>query len=197
VAEATTSKRTTRAAGSATRKAARPRAKQRPPDTATAARTTVAEVTAGSRYLTAVIEHAAEQAQAWEAANRALVEEVGALQRTTADRLSQQGTSQLGADAPADLAGVLEAQQAYVDELNAAAETYRSAYEHAILGYTERAESLLAESRRQAAADFGAYVDELRSELAGSATEADPQALAQLGLALLAMSQLSAATSPG
>ena len=191
MAESTTSKRTARATGAAAKRAARPAAAK---SRTAAAEAAVSGATAGSRYLTTVVEHAVEQVEEWEAANRSLVEEIGALQRKAAGQLPQATPFEvLATDPLTDVAGLLEAQQAYVDGISTAAEAYRTGYEQAIVDYTKRAEALWEGSRRRAAADLADYVDDLRKELSASASDADPGALANLGVALIAMSQLTAA----
>jgi hypothetical protein len=150
--------------------------------------------TAGSKYLTAVLAHTGEQAEEWDAAGRALGEELRALQGKAAGQLPQDTYAQrLAVASPSDVAALLQVHQGYLDEINRVAETLNAGYEKAVAAYTKKVQSLWEDSRERAADDFAEYVDELREELTAAANDADPEALATLGAALIAMSQLAGA----
>ena len=195
----TTAKRAARARtakASAPRKRPAARSAARPPAAKPSkqAKPSKSAPTAGSKYLSAVLARTADQAEEWDAAGRAFGEELRAVQTRAAGQLPQDSYAQrLAVAAPTDVAGLLQVHQNYLDEINRAAETLNAGYEKAVAAYTKKIQALWDDSRQRAADDFADYVDALRRELASTSTDADPESLATLGTALIAMSQLAGA----
>lgn len=185
----TARKRPAKAAGGSTRKTtAAPSSTPRPE---------TVETTAGAKYLTSVASHTAEQAAEWDAAGKALAEELREVQNKAAGRLPRDTYAQrLAAASPTDVASLLQVHLGYLEDVNNVSDTLNAGYEKAITQYTKRVEALWEGGRKRAAEDFAEYVDELRKELTSAAETADPDALATLGASLIAMSQLAGAVRP-
>ena len=163
-------------------------------DASSTARPETIGATAASRYLSAVLARTAEQAMEWDSAGRALTEEIRAVQNRASRQLPDDSYAQrLALAAPSDVATILQVHQGYIDEINRVAETLNAGYEKAGAAYAKKAQALWEESRERAADDFTDYVDGLGKELASATTGADPDALATIGAALIAMSQLAGA----
>jgi hypothetical protein len=156
------------------------------------------QTTAGARYVTTVASHTAERASEWDAAGRALAEELREVQNKAAARLPRDTYAQrLAAASPTDVASLLQVHLGYLEEVNAVSEALNAGYEKAFTEYTKRVQSLWDSGRKRAAEDFAAYVDDLRKELTAAAETADPDALATLGASLIAMSQLAGVVRQG
>ena len=182
-------KRTAKAAGGSTRKSSTA--------TPSSPRAETIETTAGARYLTAVASHTAEQAAEWDAAGKALAEELREVQNRAAGRLPRDTYAQrLAAASPTDVASLLQVHLGYLEDVSSVSDAFNAGYEKAITQYTKRVEALWEGGRKRAAEDFAGYVDELRTELTAAAETADPDALATLGASLIAMSQLAGAVRP-
>lgn len=193
MADTNTSKRTAKATGAKKRRATGSTRKA-PGARSSSPRPETIETTAGSKYLTAVLDHTADQAAGWDAAGRALAEDLRELQSKAAAKVPRDTYAQrLAVASPPDLASLLQVHQGYLEEVNRVSEFLNAGYEKAVADYTKRVQSLWEDSRERAANDFANYVEELRKELTAATADADPETLATLGAALIAMSQLASA----
>ena len=193
-AKSTKRRSTVAKSSAATKRRTASGARRRPADAPSTARPETIGATAASKYLSAVLARTAEQAVEWDSAGRALTEEIRALQDRAARQLPDDSYAhRLTLAAPSDVATLLQVHQSYIDEINRVAATLNAGYEKAVAAYAKKAQALWEESRDRAADDFTAYVDGLGKELASAATGADPDALATIGAALIAMSQLAGA----
>jgi hypothetical protein len=181
------------------RAAAQRSAAKKPAAKKPAARRSVAAATSSQvpepSFVEAAIATAVKLSEEWDTAGRSLADRVVEVQQQSAASVPSDAYDSLVAAVQAqDLPELLRAHQAYVDIVQTACADLMAGYEAAAKDYVGRLQSSWNASQKEATKQFAKYVRSVRDGLDNHVE--DPAAIAQIGLSLVAMSQLAPALLP-